>query len=312
MAPTAASAAESGLVKSAVVVINPISGAGRAHPGGGAEVDLAQRTLSACGYSTSVVVTLKPGHATAAAAEAVAAGAELVVSWGGDGTMNEVARALAFTSVTLGLVPAGSGNGLARDLGLPMAPAAALTVAARSRRRWIDVGEVNGRYFFNVAGVGLDARIAQRFAARTGRRGRLGYARVGVGEVLAYRARPYDVRWDDGAAAPRAIFIAMANSTQYGNHGCIAPPARLDDGRLDLVIVEEQPVWRLLSRVPAFLTGRLRPMPGVQMTTFTEATIDASEGIEVHLDGEPQTVDGRLWVRVHPRSLQVASDPPRR
>lgn len=296
-------------MRSALVVINPISGSRRASPGGAAEVALARASLEQAGFETSVVVTTGPGHATRAASEAVATGAELVVSWGGDGTMNEVARALAFTPVALGLVPAGSGNGLARDLGLPMAPAAALAAAVQSRRRWIDVGEANGRYFFNVAGVGLDARIAQRFAARKGRRGRLGYARVGVGEVLAYRARPYEVRWDDGAAAPRAIFIAMANSTQYGNHGCIAPPARLDDGRLDLVIVEDQPVWRLLSRVPAFLTGRLRPMPGVQMTTFTEATIEASEGIEVHLDGEPQTVNGRLSVRVHPRGLKVAATP---
>jgi diacylglycerol kinase (ATP) len=299
-------------VKSAVVVINPISGTGRAHPGGAAEVELAQRTLSASGYATRVVVTTGPGHATCAATEAVAAGAELVVSWGGDGTMNEVARALAFTSVALGLVPAGSGNGLARDLGLPMRPAAALAVAASNHRRRIGVGEANGRYFFNVAGVGLDARIARRFAEHSGRRGRLGYARVGIGEVLHYRARPYSLRWDGGAASPPALFIALANSTQYGNHGCIAPRARLDDGRLDLVVVEDQPLWRLLSRVPAFLTGRLRPQPGVRMATFTEATIEGGEGIEVHLDGEPQIVDRRLTVRVHPHGLEVAGPPPRR
>lgn len=164
----------------ALVVINPISGAGRADPGGAGEVDLARGTLGRAGYDTAVVVTQGPGHATEAARGAVTRGVDLVVAWGGDGTMNEVARALAFGSTALALVPAGSGNGLARDLGVPLDPGRALAVAASGRRRRIDVGDVNGEYFFNVAGVGLDARIARAFAERSGRRGRWRYARVGV------------------------------------------------------------------------------------------------------------------------------------
>jgi diacylglycerol kinase family enzyme len=219
--------------------------------------------------------------------------------------MNEVARVVAFSGAGLALVPAGSGNGLARDLGVPMDPRAALVVAAQGARRRIDVGAANGEYFFNVAGLGLDARIARAFAERRGRRGRLGYARAGVIELWRYRAQPYELAWNGDTLAPRALFIALANSRQYGSHGCIAPPARLDDGRLDLVIVEEQPLWRLLSSVPAFFSGTLQPSRRVRMSTFTRAKILAHGEAELHLDGEPRPLAGALDVEVHASALDV-------
>ena len=296
---------------SALVIINPISGAGRAYPGGAAEVELARGVLSQGGMETTVVVTLGPGHATDAARDAVSRGVDLVVSWGGDGTMNEVARALAFGTTALALVPAGSGNGLGRDLGVPLDPARALAIAAGGRRRRIDVGEVNGEYFFNVAGVGLDARIARAFAERTGRRGRLRYAQVGVEAVLSYRAAPVEVAWDGGASAPTALIVAFANSRQYGSHGVIAPTASLDDGRLNLVIIEDQPIWRIASRLPSFFLGQLGPGHGVTMSTFTAASVSAASGTDLHLDGEPRTVRGPLSVRVHPRALDVLVPPSR-
>lgn len=293
----------------AVVVINPISGTGREAPGGAAEVELARRTLGAAGYDATVMVTTGPGHATEAARQAVAGGAALVVSWGGDGTMNEVARALAFGSTALALVPAGSGNGLGRDLGIPLDPARALAIAAHGVRRRIDVGEANGEYFFNVAGVGLDARIALAFAERRGRRGRLRYARVGVDAVWQYRAQPYTVRWSGGEASPTALFIAFANSRQYGSHGCIAPRASLDDGQLDLVIVEDQSLARIVTRLPAFFLGRLTPGAGVSMHPVTDVTVEAAGEGELHLDGEPRRFDRTLRVRVHPRAIDVIVPP---
>jgi diacylglycerol kinase (ATP) len=298
-------------VTAALVIINPISGAGRKAPGGPAEVALARDTLAGAGYDTSIVVTRGPGHATEAARDAASRGVDLVVSWGGDGTMNEVARALAFGTTALALVPAGSGNGLGRDLGVPLDPARALAIAAGGRRRRIDVGEVNGEYFFNVAGVGLDARIARAFAERTGRRGRLRYAQVGVGAVLSYRAAPMEVAWDGGASAPTALFVAFANSRQYGSHGVIAPGASLDDGRLNLVIIEDQPIWRIASRLPSFFLGQLGPGHGVTMSTFTAAAVSAAAGTDLHLDGEPRTVRGPLSVRVHPQALDVIVPPSR-
>ena len=293
-------------MKRALVVINPISGV-RACPAGLAEVELAGSVLRAAGFDAQVTVTLGPGHATEAARDAVGAGVELVVAWGGDGTMNEVARALAFGPVALALVPAGSGNGLARDLGVPLDAAAALALAGSGRRRRIDAGEVNGQLFFNVAGVGLDARVAHRFAESKGRRGLARYAQIGAQELLRYRAQNYELSWDGAADAGRKLFIALANSRQYGSHGSIAPAARLDDGRFDLVIVDDQPLWRVLTRVPSFFAGTLAPGRGVQMSTFVHARIASSTPLDVHLDGEPATVAGPLDVRVHPHALTVVS-----
>ncbi|MEZ5416806.1 MAG: diacylglycerol kinase family lipid kinase [Vicinamibacterales bacterium] len=298
-------------MKEAVVVINPISGTGRAYPGGSAEVELARGILRQAGLAPTVVVTLGPGHATEVARDAAGRGASLVVSWGGDGTMNEVARALAFGQTALALVPAGSGNGLGRDLGVPLEPARALALAASGARRRIDVGEVNGEYFFNVAGVGLDARIARAFAERSGRRGRWRYARVGVEAVWGYRPQHCAIRWNGGEAASSVLFVAFANSRQYGSHGCIAPRASLDDGRLDLVIVEPQSMARLASRLPAFFLGRLQPGRGVTMATFTDADVEAPPASDLHLDGEPRVVRERLRVRVHPRALDVIVPPAR-
>ncbi|MGE0360634.1 MAG: diacylglycerol kinase family protein [Vicinamibacterales bacterium] len=290
----------------ALVVINPISGAGRPDGGGAAEVELARAVLAGAGYDATVVVTKGPGHATEATRQACAEGATLVVAWGGDGTMNEVARVLAFGPVALALVPAGSGNGLARDLGVPRAPAAALAAATTGRPWRIDAGAVNGSLFFNVAGLGLDARIAHAFAANRGRRGLVRYLEIGARELLRYRAREYEIAWEAGrrAAAP-ALFVAIANSRQYGGHGCIAPGAVLDDGRLDLVVVDDLPLWRVLARVPGFFRGTLAPGGGVAMHACTSARISTPSAWELHLDGEPHAGDQVIDVAVHRQAVTV-------
>lgn len=293
-------------MRPALAVINPKSGV-RPDGGGAAEVALARDVLQAAGFAADVVVTRGPGHATEASRDAAAGGADLVVAWGGDGTMNEVARALAFGPVALALVPAGSGNGLARDLGVPLDAAAALQLAAQGRRRRIDAGEVNGQLFFNVAGVGLDARIAHVFAANKGRRGLSRYVQIGAQELLRYRAAEYELVWDGVRASGRKLFIALANSRQYGSHGCIAPNARLDDGRLDLIVVDEQPLWRVLTRVPAFFRGTLATGPGLTMEQFATAHLSSRTPLHVHLDGEPAEVDGPLDVRVHPAALTIVT-----
>lgn len=291
-------------MKRALVIINPISGV-RAYPGGVAEVELAGRVLRQAGYDTRVTVTLGPGHATEVAGEAAATGTDLVVAWGGDGTMNEVARAVAFGSVALAIVPAGSGNGLARDLGVPLEAEAALALAGTGRRRRIDAGEVNGQLFFNVAGVGLDARVASAFAERKGRRGLARYAQVAARELMRYEAQSYDLEWDGSTSSGRKLFVALANSRQYGSHGCIAPAARLDDGRFDIVVVDDQPLWRVLTRVPAFFAGTLAPGNGVAMSTFLRARIATSGRLDVHLDGEPARLASPLDVGVHAQALTV-------
>lgn len=292
-------------MRPALVVINPISGTRRTDAGRAAEIELARAVLSEAGYAATVVVTTGPGHASEAARQAVAAGSGLVVAWGGDGTMNEVARVLAFGQARLALVPGGSGNGLARDLEVPRHPRRALAVAASGRPWRIDAGEIDGGLFFNVAGLGLDARVAHAFAANRGRRGILRYLHLGVRELASYRAGEYEIAVGAERWVQRALFIAIANSRQYGGHGRIAPRAVLDDGRLDLVVVDDLPAWRVLSRVPETLLGRLQPGNGVAMHAVTELAIAAAQPCELHLDGEPRAGSGPLRVRVHPGAITV-------
>lgn len=290
----------------AAVILNPISGSGRAGRNLEATLALARDTLARCGVSSEVLVTAGSGDAHRHARTAAASGVDFVVAWGGDGTINEVASALAFGEVPLGIVPAGSGNGLATELGLPRDAVRALEVAARGTPRVIDAGEVNGALFFNVAGVGLDAAIAARFATRgVQHRGLLGYLKLTTRALLQFAAQPYDLRFDAEALSRRALMISVANSRQYGNGAFIAPAAQLDDGRLELVVVEDQSLVRILWRLPSLFRGTLRDSRGLLMRTITTAAIAGASPLAFHVDGEPRSSVSPLMVRVRPRALKV-------
>jgi diacylglycerol kinase (ATP) len=298
----------------ATVIINPVAGPGRSG-NIGACGDLARSVLAAQNYQAEIKVTGGPTDAHRFAVDAVAAGHDLVIAWGGDGTVNGAASAVAGTRIPLGIVPAGSGNGLARDLSIPLDPAQALAVAATGRTRSIDAGDLNGSLFFNVAGIGLDARIAGRLATVGHRRGLLGYVFATVAELREYRPCSYSIRRaldvdgraiDDIVNHP-ALFIALANSRQYGNGAQIAPKALLDDGMMEVVIIEPQSSLSIVRQVPAFFRGTLREGPGILMRSAAALEVHCAEGIRFHVDGEPregathvalQTRRGILMIKV--------------
>ncbi|MGE0040209.1 MAG: diacylglycerol kinase family protein [Vicinamibacterales bacterium] len=292
-------------MKRAVVILNPVSGTGRGAGGPQREAALARDVLASEGLAVDVRFTEGPGDGQRLAREAMEGGASLVVAWGGDGTINEIGGVLAFGRVPLGIVPAGSGNGLARDLGLPLDPRQALVVAARGSERVIDAGELGGSLFFNVAGIGLDARIAALFADRSGRRGLLAYAWITAREVLRYRAMDYRVVGDGVSADHHALIIAFANSRQYGNGAQIAPAACLDDGRVELVVVEGQSLLSMVTRMPALFRGTLRDAPGLSMRAVATARVEAAVPIPFHVDGEPRLGPTVVECRVHAGALAV-------
>lgn len=291
----------------AVVVINPIAGSGRTRTIG-ACVDLASRVLAEHGYDAEVLITEGPSSASEFSLNAVKKGVDLLVAWGGDGTVNGVACAAADANITFAIVPGGSGNGLARDLGLPFDPAAALKVAASGSVRRIDAGDLHGSLFFNVAGIGFDARIAERLASPGHRRGLLGYIIATSGELRDYAPSTYSIRGArnvQGAAHMadivdhRALFIALANSRQYGNGAQIAPQALLDDGMIEVVVVEPQSGVSIMKQVPAFFRGTLREGPGILMRSAASAEISGEQPIRFHVDGEPRT--GPKLIRLQTR-----------
>jgi YegS/Rv2252/BmrU family lipid kinase len=258
------------------------------------------------GLDADVFVTERPGHARELAASALRRGAAMCIAWGGDGTVNEVASALVHTGAALGIVPGGSGNGLARDLGIPADPAAAFATALSGTARAIDAGEVDGHLFFNVAGFGLDARVARAFG-RGGRRGLARYVQITVRELLAYRPAEYVVTVDGQTERGRPLIVAVANSRQYGNGALIAPRARLDDGRLDVVVVEHRSPLRVLVQARRLFTGTLGDAPGVSMRAGSTIEVSSPEPVVYHVDGEPHAGGTVVPVQVRPAVLRVIS-----
>jgi YegS/Rv2252/BmrU family lipid kinase len=251
-------------------------------------------------------VAERPGHARELTSTALRRGATLCIAWGGDGTVNEVASSLVHTGATLGIVPGGSGNGLARDLGIPCDPAAAFDAALSGDVRTIDAGEVDGRLFFNVAGFGLDARVARAFGGG-GRRGLARYLQLTVRELVAYRPAEYVVTVDGHTERARPLIVAIANSRQYGNGALIAPDARLDDGRLDVVVVGHRSPLRVLVEARRLFTGTLGRAPGVSMRAGRTIEVSSPEAVVYHVDGEAHTAGTVARVRVRPAALRVAS-----
>jgi YegS/Rv2252/BmrU family lipid kinase len=290
---------------SIAVVINPIAG-GRARPVGD-RVELTRRIAADSGEAVDVFVTEQHGHARALARAARDGGARLVVAWGGDGTVNEVATELAFGDVPVGIVPGGSGNGLARELNVPLDPARALASALRAAPRRMDVGEIDGRLFVNIAGIGFDAHVASRFNdSANRRRGIAGYIGIAARAIATYVPARYTITTPDAHVEVRAVLVTVANSAQFGNGARIAPGARVDDGLLDLVIVEER--WRIntICQVPRLFNGTVERMRGCTVRRIAEATIACDAPMTYHVDGEPVAGGTQVVVRVHPGALQIA------
>lgn len=287
-------------------IVNPLSGAGLDPTAATKRTAMLRAAFDRSGLPASIHVTERAGHAAELAASAAAAGTPLVVVWGGDGTVNEAGSALVGTGTALGLIPAGSGNGLAAALGTPRRPEAALAAALTGNVRRIDAGVINGRFFFNIAGVGLDARIAELFNARErGRRGRLPYVMIGVREGCLYKAREYRITVDGERHTTKALLIAFANGREYGMGARIAPGARLDDGLLQAIIVEDRSIVARFWHSRHLVTGAVHRAPKVILREATSATIEADGPIAYHVDGEPDVAAGAVDVRVRPGALLV-------
>jgi len=292
---------------SVAIIINPISGGARPETAR-KRAQLATDAVERHGDRPEVFVTERSGHARELAHAAAARGARLVMAWGGDGTINEVASALAFGDVPLGIIPAGSGNGLATELGISRRPERAIAHALTSESRPIDVGELDGRLFVNIAGVGIDAYVATQFnAADNPRRGLAGYTRLAGRALRTYLPSLYRITTDNGQVEVRALLVTVANAPQWGNGAQIAPGARVDDGLVDLVVIEERSRFRTVCQLPRLFNGTVSRIRGCTISRVREATIECDEPMTFHVDGEPVPGGTTLHARVHPGALKVAA-----
>jgi len=276
-------------------IVNPLSGAG-ADPDVAAErVALLTERFAAEGVDAIVHLTERRHHATDLARTAIASGASIVIAWGVDGS----GRAM-------GVIPAGSGNGFARELGLPAEPHAAIDVILRGRDMLIDVGELDGRSFFNIAGIGVDAVIAEQFNTRAmGRRGMGPYVIIGLREAFRYRAARYRIVLDGEEVHSSALLIAFANGREYGNGIRLAPHARMDDGKLEAVVVEDRSPLARLWGGRHLVRGTTHLAAKITLRSIERAEVHSDAPIRYHLDGETGQADRHVRVCIHPKRLRM-------
>lgn len=286
-----------------LLIFNPAAGANRRDP---RLTELLQAFVRRHATEAALSVTKHPGHATELAARAGAEGCALVVAVGGDGTVHEVATGLLGTATALGLVPRGSGNGLARQLRVPLDPARALAQCEdpTAETILIDSGTIAGRPFFNVAGCGFDADLARRFQTSR-RRGLAGYVALGLEAWRQARPARYVIHLPDEQLSLSAQIVAFANSAHYGNGARIAPGAEVDDGRLDLVCLSPAGTLGALRLTVQLFTGRLRRSPDAVFRSGPEFLVEREAPGWIHTDGEPHWAPARLPVQVRARSLRV-------
>mgnify|MGYP001771396361 CR=1 FL=1 len=281
-------------------LINPISGTQKKK----GIARLAEKLTDRSVFDVEIRHTEYAGHASLLAAEAAAQGYDIVVAVGGDGTVNEVARSLVHTHTALGIVPCGSGNGLARHLRIPMQPRQAIALLNEHVVHELDYGTINDRPFFCTCGVGFDAFISEKFAG-AGRRGVLTYIENTLREGLSYKPQTYTIEDDSGRTAGRAFLIACANASQYGNDALIAPHASMKDGLLDVVVMEPFNAAQAPQIALQLFTGTL-PENRLVHTIRTDHLHIQREGEGVaHCDGDPFITGSSIEVKLHHCQLRV-------
>ncbi|MBN2813264.1 MAG: diacylglycerol kinase family lipid kinase [Bacteroidales bacterium] len=246
------------------------------------------------------------GHAFELVIHKLEEGYKIFVAVGGDGTVNEVASALVNTSCLLGIIPAGSGNGLARHLHIPVNFTEALEVIKQHHVKIIDAGRVNGRYFFCTCGTGFDAKVGKEFASDS-RRGMISYVRATIHQYIRYSPKSYILKIEEQKVKLKAFLVTFANSGQYGNNAYIAPNAQIDDGLLDLIVLRPFPKTSTLELGLRLFFKNIDQSPYLEVMRVKKATLrlKGKQKITMHLDGEPVTLKRRLKVKVIPAALQV-------
>jgi len=281
-------------------IINPISGVGKQR----VLQKLVPKLLDKNLYDFKLLVTKEPGHATELATQAVKDGCSMVVVSGGDGSINEVARALQHTNVPLAIIPTGSGNGLARDLNIPLDIEKAIQLLNTGKERWIDLGEMNGKLFVNVAGVGFDGFVADAFS-KYGKRGFWSYVKVTLKSMPKYKSEEVELQVNGLHLKRRVFSMTVANSRQFGSDAIIAANAKIDDGILDLVVINEFPWYLTPILVGRMFLGNLHKSSYYETFQSKQFHIKTRKGLVAQMDGDPYHFSEELTISVLPLKLKL-------
>ena len=282
-------------------IVNPISG--NTHKE--SFPDFVKSVIDTIRFDYQIVFTEGPGHASQLSRNAITEKYDIVVAVGGDGTINEVACCLVNTEIKLGIIPSGSGNGLARHLGIPLNFEGALKLINKGISSKIDTATINNEVFISIAGVGFDALVAKLFAEDTSR-GFFTYFKIVAAKFQQYRPKQYELILDNGEhIKTKAFFIAFANSNQFGYNTTIAPQAELNDGLLDVCVVQKPTIFEMPLIINLLLLKMIHKSRYVQVFKASDLIVKRKKNRVVNLDGEPVKLKKNLHIKVNPLSLNV-------
>ena len=297
------------------IIINPISGTDAARKRAKKVVLALEEEFNIKGIKTE-----RAGHATELARQAVNDGVEIVVAVGGDGTVNEIASALVGTETALIIVGTGSGNGLARDLGMFGLSTKKIIERIKENKSYrIDCGEVLGRKFFCTCGSGFDALIGHLFA-QTKVRGFLTYIKLSLKAYINYKPQTYTLRTENGDTTHEAFVLNIANNKQFGNNAYIAPHANLMDGLFTVTIIKPFKWYNIPYMAYSLFFKKMHTNKFVETFDCGDCTLvlpnSDTEPVEVpvtdnakaylHIDGEPiNTNSNSFSVKMIPNSLKI-------
>ena len=281
-------------------VVNPISGTTDKSK----IVDLIPEYMEASRFDVKIWYTEFRGHAGQIARKAVEEGIKVVVAVGGDGTVNEVARCLIHTNTALGIIPCGSGNGLARHLFIPMNPEGALQVLSTCTIEVLDYGMINDTPFFCTCGLGFDAFVSSKFA-KSERRGLLTYIDNTLREGLRYKPDTYEIEIDGEKQHYKAFLIACANASQYGNNMFIAPQASMMDGLMDVTIMEPFTVLEAPQIAIQLFNKTIDKNSRIRTFKCKSLRIHRKSPGVIHFDGDPKEEGTDIEVRLVPKGIHM-------
>lgn len=286
--------------KKAVFIINLKSGTSDK----AAIPDLIDTTLDKELFDYEIAVTEYAGHASEIAAKAKDNGIDVVVAVGGDGTVNEVAKAIVHSNTALGIIPCGSGNGLARHLLLPINARKAIEVINRCEIRDLDYGIINGYPFFCTCGMGFDAFVSMKFA-EAGKRGPITYIENVLREGLKYKPETYTIEDENGTARYKAFLISCANASQYGNNAYIAPQASMSDGLMDVIIMEPFDLLEAPQISIDMFNKTLDKSSKIKTFKCQKLHIHRDSPGVIHYDGDPVMTGEDITVELKPKGVKI-------
>ncbi len=266
--------------------------------------DLALEALNLKKYEPIFYFTREAGHATSLAEKCLSNGITKVIAVGGDGTVNEVAKVLIKSKAALGIIPGGSGNGLARYLGIPLKTFDAIAMLNNYSESSIDYGTINDQPFFCTCGVGFDAHIGNKFA-QSKTRGFYTYVKETIYAFFHYQPKKYKIKIDGQKLKSQAFMVTVANAGQYGNDVYISPSADIRDGLLDVCILSPFPKMKAFGLGLRLFKRTIDKSEYVEVIKGKKISITRKKKGDVHLDGEPAMMGKKIKIKIEPLGLKV-------